>query len=298
MSINRQLFELTMQWGLMHHQHTSPLAALAVKDVERANALLEGSLRGFEELLLIDVSEDMIAVCPFICSSHRMTSHTDEQTLNPAPRISMLHALSHTSAFTEPVSSRAAALPASAYTTIARKRTKQVIDAVDLSGTTPKSAKRRRTGAAASSLASPDVSASASAAASASAVSQIPEPTGIMAQRGDLLELQTMFNLYRAAGRNINLWDWLEGFRAGMLPRRAKTRDASGGAGAVAGAQGEAEKSVPVERVQEEDEDTAARLHAAFVRFCEEARMMGLMRAKGNARRRGVDEVVKSIGLF
>jgi hypothetical protein len=46
---------------------------------------------------------------------------------------------------------------------------------------------------------------------------------------------------------------------------------------------------------EEENEEKAARLHAIFVRFCEEARMLGLVRARGRAKR--ADEVVKSIGL-
>lgn len=41
------------------------------------------------------------------------------------------------------------------------------------------------------------------------------------------------------------------------------------------------------------EEEQAAELHAIFVRFCEEARMMGLVRARGRAKR--ADEVVKSI---
>lgn len=46
---------------------------------------------------------------------------------------------------------------------------------------------------------------------------------------------------------------------------------------------------------EEANEEKAARLHAVFVRFCEEARMFGLVRARGRAKR--ADEVVKSIGL-
>ena len=48
---------------------------------------------------------------------------------------------------------------------------------------------------------------------------------------------------------------------------------------------------------EEDEEEREARLHAAFVRFCEESRMLGLVRAKGKGVRRRGDEVVKGIGL-
>lgn len=40
------------------------------------------------------------------------------------------------------------------------------------------------------------------------------------------------------------------------------------------------------------------RLHATFVRFCEEARMLGLVRARGKAVGRKADEVVKGVTLI
>ena len=52
---------------------------------------------------------------------------------------------------------------------------------------------------------------------------------------------------------------------------------------------------LPEDEVEAEDEEKAARLHAVFVRFCEGARMLGLVRARGRAKR--ADEVVKSIEL-
>lgn len=109
-----------------------------------------------------------------------------------------------------------------------------------------------------------------------------------MGDRGDLQELEILFNLFRAAGRNVNLWDWLEGFRS-----EVKQRGQKGFGAATAGAAGGTGDEGGIG-----DGETSARLHATFVRFCEEARMMGLMRARGNARRRGVDEVVKSVALM
>jgi hypothetical protein len=122
----------------------------------------------------------------------------------------------------------------------------------------------------------------------------VPEPTrsGPLAERGDLKELETLFNLYRGAGRTINLWDWLEGFRAGMVPAL------NGGAGNGAAGENGHPPDEPDGVADGEDDEAGARLHAAFVRFCEEARMVGLIRARGSARGRRVDEVIKSIGYI
>ena len=45
------------------------------------------------------------------------------------------------------------------------------------------------------------------------------------------------------------------------------------------------------------DENEQDRLHSTFIRFCEEARMMGLLRARGWTVRRGADEVIKGVGF-
>lgn len=229
----------------------------------------------------------------------------DVQTLDPIPRTTVLHALQHPSDFIDPVAERAAALasqPASIFTTPSRKRGKQVIDVVDLSDTTPKSAKRRRLDASASATSIPIVSPAPPTLPTPIPMTALPDPSGIMAERGDLKELQVMFNLYKAAGRNVNLWDWLEGFRKSMLPggmgkdkRMDKDKEAET---ETRDEEADTETLQAGIAASEAAEENSARLHAAFVRFCEEARMMGLMRARGNARRSGVDEVVKSIGLI
>jgi hypothetical protein len=140
--------------------------------------------------------------------------------------------------------------------------------------------------------------------------------------KGDLAELQMLFNLWQSAGRSVNLWDWLEGFRSNVLhpspavaevagvpadQDMAVTEDAAAGGGAVVGKR---KRGGPVEKDGEdgaddaeadadekEDEDKAARLHATFVRFCEEARMLGLVRARGKGVGRRGDEVVKGVGM-
>ena len=57
-----------------------------------------------------------------------------------------------------------------------------------------------------------------------------------------------------------------------------------------------ATKEVGVQK-DEPDVETQDRLHATFVRFCEEARMLGLVRARGGRTAKKADEVVKGIGL-
>jgi hypothetical protein len=134
---------------------------------------------------------------------------------------------------------------------------------------------------------------------------------------GDLRELETMFGLWRSAGRNVNLWDWLEGFRGAMTASEEEAKEqspngeANGDATEEAPTNGHAEADKQVIAVDqdamEDDEangadlaghaETQDRLHAAFVRFCEEARMLGLVRARGGRTARRADEVVKGIGL-
>ena len=163
----------------------------------------------------------------------------------------------------------------------------------------------------------------------------IPELVGTgetLLPRGELADLESLFALWTSAGRTINLWDWLEGYN-GALARRlqaqedegaeedgdleepetpskkrrrkgvssADTPDETGGASEEAPdetielsnevAQG---KRKPPQDVNEPEED---RTHASFIRFCEEARMIGLVRARGHGRGRRADEIVKSIGI-
>lgn len=195
---------------------------------------------------------------------------------------------------------------------------------------------------------------------------------------GGLQDLQNLFELWKSAGRNVNLWDWFEGFRS-MAGSRAeeggdegRTDENAEGVGSEVHAtalgpakgsdlverpeeegdeslhgvqagkrrkgkgravpyqatvadmpsQATTEDDTPIDHVQsdaepapnddidgERDDDAEKepeqeqedhlddRLHATFVRFCEEARMLGLVRARGKGVRRGADEVVKGIGM-
>lgn len=125
---------------------------------------------------------------------------------------------------------------------------------------------------------------------------------------GDLKDLEILFGLWKGAGRNVNLWDWLQGYQNAMDPNdddgegvdegdeparisfsRKKQKDAE----AVN------EDHIPGGGIDGEVEDEAKRdrVHASFVRFCEEARMLGLVRARGKGVGRRADEVVKGITL-
>jgi hypothetical protein len=162
--------------------------------------------------------------------------------------------------------------------------------------------------------------------------------------KDDLRELEVLFAMWRSAGKTVNLWDWLEGFRATMegeresqggileapscetgvvgtevkssgtsAKRKRSARDTEedgrdddearafqGGRSreGEVGEDGETARSVKEIADGLRDEKEAARLHAVFVRFCEEARMMGLVRARGKTVGRRGDEVVKGVGLI
>ncbi len=114
-------------------------------------------------------------------------------------------------------------------------------------------------------------------------------------------ELRILFELWRSAGKNINLWDWLEGFRESMADRD----DAEDGQEApdVVANLVEPESNGHIEPVLADDvemtglEEEQDRLHAIFIRFCEEARMLGIVRARGRTVGKRGDEIVKGIGL-
>lgn len=132
--------------------------------------------------------------------------------------------------------------------------------------------------------------------------------SGPQDDRGDIKELTILFNVWRSAGKNLNLWDWLESFRSNITPHPIKEKNGIEVEGDIAqdttngiengleDEQREHEHGQDDHHDQEddqEDEEKETRLHASFVRFCEEARMMGIVRAKGKK----ADEVVKSVGL-
>lgn len=87
--------------------------------------------------------------------------------------------------------------------------------------------------------------------------------------------MQALYNLWQGSGKSINLWDWLDSFRQAVV---------FGGA-----------ELVEDEQAPTIDEETDSRLHSLFIRFVEEARLFGTVRARGkNTTKRG-DEVVKGV---
>ena len=263
-------------------------------------------------------------------------------TLNPAPRISILHALSHPKDYIKQASAREASPP--------RTRDRVSSAAMDMSpnettltesgthGTSTPSRKRKRR------IESPEPDSGAHLHAAGPVENSKTNDTNGIAlkgKKGDLEELGVLFNLWKSAGRNVNLWDWLEAFRISM--DKGESHPNGKGAKDVAdkrtedvvedavdekrkrrktaveieiaeanGINGDSVEAVTQNVVHEEvngeaedeagreveDDETAARLHATFVRFCEEARMMGLVRARGKGVGRRVDDVVKGIGLI
>ncbi|ODN94194.1 hypothetical protein L198_05045 [Cryptococcus wingfieldii CBS 7118] len=125
----------------------------------------------------------------------------------------------------------------------------------------------------------------------------------------ELKRLKVLFGIWKEAGKSVNLWDWLEEFRDVMDESNAEGKENAGGRGEGEGKESELEISEThaehgvggangnsngdrIGRKQEAEEEE--RLHAIFVRFVEEARMLGLIRAKGKK----ADEVLKSVGLI
>lgn len=137
------------------------------------------------------------------------------------------------------------------------------------------------------------------------------EAEDVTAEGGDLKEIETLFNLWKSAGRSVNLWDWLQGFRSTFNEDKDDGSDenverSEAGEGKPSDQEdieaGANEKEAngtetPDDGKAEADEATQDRLHAAFIRFCEEARMLGLVRAKGKGTGRRADEVVKGVSL-
>ncbi|WVQ72624.1 hypothetical protein IAR50_002183 [Cryptococcus sp. DSM 104548] len=134
------------------------------------------------------------------------------------------------------------------------------------------------------------------------------ESEGLLGQVEELKRLKVLFGIWKEAGKSVNLWDWLEEFRDVMdegntekkgneTGEREKHDGEQGSESENAEIPGEDEMKKSngngdrIGRKQQAEEEE--RLHAIFVRFVEEARMLGLIRAKGKQ----ADEVLKSVGL-
>lgn len=313
-----RIYGLYPQWRLLHHSFNSPLATMAtsgdqaLQDVE---AVLDGEEGGrLEQLLEIQPTRAARAVSPARSYSAYAGTGADIQVLNPAPRVSILHALSTSGAYTGRLARHQPPLPEHDGETAQAHSTRAPVD--ETTETASSSVKRRHMSRR-TRITSVDEEEVSETAPPSPAVGSVEQAVNTSAdERGDLRELEVLFNLWRSAGRNVNLWDWLEGFRGSLMggnekPVR-KEQDAGNGGENGQGGEEEADEAMegreqvaepeaneradlPEDEVEAEDEEKAARLHAVFVRFCEEARMLGLVRARGRAKR--ADEVVKSIEL-
>jgi hypothetical protein len=169
---------------------------------------------------------------------------------DPSPRISILHALGNTSSFT----SHLQPTPAAAN---ARNQS---------SPSTPKKRKSRHTESTDHNIEGPEN------------------------HKGDLEHLEVLYNLWKGAGKQVNLWDWLQGYKNQITGQDEDEEDVANNEGEN---QGEGKKRK--RQLDDVDEDG---IHASFVRFCEEARMLGMVRARGKGVGRKADEVVKGVTLL
>jgi hypothetical protein len=102
--------------------------------------------------------------------------------------------------------------------------------------------------------------------------------------------LEVLYNLWKRAGKQVNLWDWLQGYKNHMTGQDDDEED-------TGGIEGEKEGEGKKRKRQLDDVDEDG-IHASFVRFCEEARMLGMVRARGKGVGRKADEVVKGVTLL
>jgi hypothetical protein len=106
--------------------------------------------------------------------------------------------------------------------------------------------------------------------------------------KGDLEHLEVLYNLWKGAGRQVNLWDWLQGYKNHVTGENEDGDD-------MDEHEGESKGETKKRKREDVDEDG---IHASFVRFCEEARMLGMVRARGKGAGRKADEVVKGVTLL
>jgi hypothetical protein len=110
-------------------------------------------------------------------------------------------------------------------------------------------------------------------------------------QKGDLEHLEVLYNLWKGAGKQVNLWDWLQGYKNHITGQEEDNDDED----IEQKENGEGKKRKRQGELDDVDEDG---IHASFVRFCEEARMLGMVRARGKGVGRKADEVVKGVTLL
>ncbi|KAL1411429.1 hypothetical protein Q8F55_002385 [Vanrija albida] len=270
----------SLRWLALQHRFNSPLAALAESEVT------DQQLRDLQTIA--DVVKDGNRVPGG--DIFALDANSDLSTVNdPAPRMSILSSLAKPDTFWPASSNGVDASDQSVaedeqssedeevHTPRKSSRSRQTKDYLKMSGQTTRKKRKPQ----------PPADDQTHAANGEFVDLSTPQP---------FKETETLFSLWQSAGRNVNLWDWLEGFR-GELTGSAKE-------------QGNEENGSPAERrskrkragededgVPELSEEAQQRLHAAFIRFVEEARMLGLVRARAKGTRKKTDEVVKGVLL-
>ncbi|WRT66455.1 uncharacterized protein IL334_003414 [Kwoniella shivajii] len=268
----------TIKWLLLHHSMNSPLSRLALS----TDPIKLQKLRSLLDIVLENPDDRTLPGGELF----QLTSNKDlSSALNPAPRTSILHALSSSGDFI---------------------RSSMVHDQAENGNTardpspTPQNASRPKR----KSLPSDEAQIMQNSKRKRSednAEAENGDDHEVKTRGEELKELQMLFDLWRGAGRSVNLWDWLEGFSGAMAddPQEQESSgkpDNDGMAinGVASERTGEANDHGE-EKDKNVDEENEARLHAVFIRFVEEARMIGLIRARGKGRR--ADEVVKGVAL-
>jgi len=189
---------------------------------------------------------------------------------DPSPRISILQALANTSSFTSHLRVPQASGVIPVHT-----------NGNGSSPSTPKKRKSRHT----------------------ETTEETAEANTEIHSKGDLGDLEVLYNLWKGAGKQVNLWDWLQGYKNHVTGAGGDDGDGDDddGDGIVRpdpmendnNNEGAGRKRKHADEAVDED-----KLHAIFVRFCEEARMLGMVRARGKAVGRKADEVVKGVTLL
>lgn len=185
------------------------------------------------------------------------------QVLNPAPRTSILHSLSNPQDILPFFAASAPEKPSPNHHKSAKR--KAVSASMD-------NEKRRKTGELEKL--------------------KINEEDQVL----ELKRLQTLFELWKSAGKTVNLWDWLGSFQG--EDERGSEENKEANSAQVGSEQTDKDENIDKESRNEAPKRAAQeenRLHATFIRFVEEARMLGLIRARGKGRK--ADEVIKSVGL-
>jgi hypothetical protein len=114
-------------------------------------------------------------------------------------------------------------------------------------------------------------------------------------QKGDLEHLEVLYNLWKGAGKQVNLWDWLQGYKNHITGQGEDENEDEVDNDGDTERQEDGEGKKRKRKLADVDEDG---IHASFVRFCEEARMLGMVRARGKGVGRKADEVVKGVTLL